>query len=133
MKPQPPVTKTFSMNVLSFMPTRHLRPFSNNTPWPQRKSRKRSVAPDELGRTAKQGGSGMSLRIHRELEAYSLRLGEELQRLVATLAADAAVLDAAKRRAQIAQEPAVDPDCPGLQLLRDAVRPRQVVCPQRGG
>src|SRR5215831_6096676 len=50
------------------------RPFSNNTPWPQRKSRKRGGPADEMGRKVKRGCSGMSLRIHRELEADRLRL-----------------------------------------------------------
>src|SRR5262245_4548849 len=65
------------------------------------------------------------------LNANRLRLGEEAQRLLATLAADAAALDTAERRAQVAQQPAVDPDRAAVEPLGHAVRPRQVARPQR--
>nr|ART40488.1 K624 [uncultured bacterium] len=49
----------------------------------------------------------------------------------AALAADAGVLHAAEGRAQVAQEPGVDPHDAGLELRRHAVRAGQVRAPDR--
>ena len=57
----------------------------------------------------------------RVRDADVLRLGEEAQRLVAALAADAALLHAAERHAQVAQHPAVDPDGARVESARRAV------------
>ena len=56
---------------------------------------------------------------------------KNLQRLVAAFAADARLLHAAERHAQVAQQPAVDPNRTALEMLGDAMRPRQVAGPQR--
>src|SRR5687768_4424032 len=68
-----------------------------------------------------------------QLDADILRLREEVQRLESTFAADAALLHPAERNAQVAQEPAVDPDRPGVQLRGHAVGALQVARPDRGG
>src|SRR5262245_468190 len=66
-------------------------------------------------------------RVLRELDADVLRLGEEAHRLLAPLATDAALLHAAERHAQVAEEPAVDPDGAGVDALRHPVGSRQVL------
>src|SRR3954462_11021152 len=68
-----------------------------------------------------------------QLDADVFRLGEEAQRLLAAFAADTALLHPAKRRAQVAQHPAVDPDDPGLQPRSNPVRAIDVARPEAGG
>src|SRR5207253_76486 len=62
-------------------------------------------------------------------DADILRFGEESQRLFAAFAADAALFHAAEGDAQVAHQPAVYPDCAGMNFLRDAMGPTQVLCP----
>src|SRR5437763_641673 len=57
------------------------------------------------------------------------RLGEEAQCFFAAFAADAALFHAAKRNAQIAHQPAVYPDCAGVDSLGDAMGAAQVLGP----
>src|SRR5207248_4384975 len=47
--------------------------------------------------------------------------------------ADARILDPAKRRAQVAEHPAIDPDDAAVQRVARAMRPRQITGPQRRG
>src|SRR6267143_2581564 len=56
-------------------------------------------------------------------------LGEEAEGFFAAFAADAALLHPAERDAQIAHEPAVHPDRPGVNLLGDAMGAIQVLRP----
>src|SRR5262249_45601136 len=57
----------------------------------------------------------------------------EPQRLLATLAADAALLHAAERGAQVAEQPAIDPDGATLEAFGDTVGPVEVTSPQTCG
>src|SRR3990167_9092753 len=59
------------------------------------------------------------------------QLGVELQRVHPPFPADARLLAAAEGGAQVAQEPAVDPDDAGLDLPGDAVAARAVLGPDR--
>src|SRR5262249_29544581 len=68
---------------------------------------------------------------HSIFDTYILRLGEETQRLQAAFAADTAFLDAPEWGAQIAQQPAVDPDDARFELLRHTVAALDVVAPDR--
>src|SRR5690606_33664033 len=61
-----------------------------------------------------------------------LRFGEKAQGVDAALAADAGVLDPAKRRAQISRHPAVDPYDAHIEASRDTVRAPQIAGPQGG-
>ena len=51
----------------------------------------------------------------------------------AALAADAGMLGAAERRAEVAQKPGVDPDDARFDFRGDAVRPREIARPDGGG
>src|SRR5579859_1770590 len=67
-----------------------------------------------------------------ELDADVPELGIELERVQATFSADAGLLGAAEGRAEVAQEPAVDPDHADLELGRDALGARDVAGEKRG-
>src|SRR5437879_11786944 len=54
--------------------------------------------------------------------ANVLRLGEESQCFFAAFATDTACFHAAERNTQVAHEPAVHPDCSGVNLFGHAVR-----------
>ncbi len=58
-----------------------------------------------------------------------LRLREEVERFIAAFASYAALLHPAKWHTQIAHEPAIHPDGPGVDLLRDAVCAVQILGP----
>src|SRR5438132_6488941 len=60
-------------------------------------------------------------------------LGVELKTEVPAFAADAALLGAAKGRAQVAHVVRVDPHHPGLDRLRNAVRAAEVARPDVAG
>src|SRR6266705_3860568 len=78
--------------------------------------------------------SGFSTRERRsQFDADVGRLGIEIQRVQAAFAADARELGAAKWRAQVAQEPAVDPGDADFHRLPDAMAAREVGGPDRGG
>src|SRR4051794_29140836 len=64
-----------------------------------------------------------------DLHAYVLRLGEEVERLEAAFAADAALLHPAERDAEVAEEPAVDPDGAAVDGCGDAVCAGEVAGP----
>src|ERR1700756_117036 len=64
-----------------------------------------------------------------DLHAYVLRLGEEVERLEAALAADAALLHPAERDTEVAEEPAVDPDGAAVDGGGDAMRAGEVARP----
>src|SRR5258706_15318126 len=66
-----------------------------------------------------------------ELDADILRLCEEVQRLESPFAADAALFHPAERHAEIAQEPAVDPDRPGIEGRRHAMGAFEMARPHR--
>src|SRR5215203_1409897 len=66
-------------------------------------------------------------------DADVLRLGEEVERFVAAFAADAALFHATEGDAQVADKPAVYPNGSGVNLLRDAMGPIQVLRPHAGG
>ena len=66
-------------------------------------------------------------------DADVLRLGEETQRFFAAFAADAALLHAAKRDAQVAHEPAVYPDGAGVNFFGDAMGAAQILRPDARG
>lgn len=68
-----------------------------------------------------------------QLHTNILRFGEEAQRFESAFTAESGVFHAAKRRAQIAQHPAVDPDNAGLNTRRDTVGTREVFGPDGGG
>src|SRR6185312_2448828 len=63
--------------------------------------------------------------------ANVLGFGEKPQRINATFAAHAGMLDAAERRAQVAHHPAVYPHDAEVDAFRDAVRACKVARPQR--
>src|SRR5882724_13238553 len=73
-------------------------------------------------------GKSSGLRFIRDLEldADVGRLGIEIERVQAALAADARELGPAEGRAQVAQEPAVDPGDADFHRLADAVAAREV-------
>src|SRR5207253_1550957 len=62
-----------------------------------------------------------------------LGLGEKSQRFFAAFAADAAGFHAAEGDAQVAHEPAVYPDCAGVNFFGDAVRAIQILRPDTRG
>src|SRR5258706_12846125 len=86
------------------------------------------LAKDHGGKADAASG-GASTACSGELDADILRLREEVQRLESPLAADAALFHPAERHAQVAQQPAVDPDGPGVERRRHAVRAREVARP----
>lgn len=65
----------------------------------------------------------------RQWERDESGLREELAAVTATLAAEAALLDATERLTQIAVETGIDPDHPGLQPSRHMMRSRMVCGP----
>src|SRR5487761_2213873 len=67
-----------------------------------------------------------------KLNADVAQLGVELERMHAALAADAGLLRAAERGAQVAQEPAVDPADADFDFRGDAVRAREIGGPDGG-
>src|SRR6267142_1337917 len=73
------------------------------------------------------------LWVWRYGDADVLGLGEEAQRFLASLAADAALLHSAERRPEVAQHPAVDPDDAGGDPVGHAVRPAEIAGPERRG
>src|SRR5262245_23307673 len=68
-----------------------------------------------------------------KLHADVAQLSIELEGVDATLAPDARFLRAAERRAQVAQEPAVDPANSDLDLRGDSMSAREIGGPDRGG
>src|SRR5690606_24402954 len=68
-----------------------------------------------------------------QLDANVAGLGEETHRLQAALAAQAGLAHAAERRAQVAHEPAVDPDDAGVDAGGEAVGAGEVARPDRRG
>src|SRR4029453_670375 len=62
-------------------------------------------------------------------DANVFRLCKEAQRLLAAFAADAALFHSTKRNAQVAQKPAIHPNCAGVDLLCDTMGATQVLCP----
>src|SRR6185312_3829095 len=71
--------------------------------------------------------------LSRQLDADVFLLGVEVEGPVAAFAADAAFLHAAEGDAQVADEPAVDPDGAGVDGAGDAVGTAQVVGPDHAG
>src|ERR1700741_3081606 len=67
-----------------------------------------------------------------QLHTHVLLFREELQRFESALASDAAFFRATEGNAQVAQQPAVDPDGAGVQRGGDAVGAFQVARPDRG-
>src|SRR5205809_7244861 len=78
---------------------------------------------------ANQGSARAGLLCNADI----LWLGEESQCFFAAFAADAALLHAAEGNAQIAHQPAVYPDCAGMNFLRDAMSSSQVLGPDARG
>src|SRR5439155_23124491 len=74
---------------------------------------------------ANQGSARAGLLCNADI----LGLGEESQCFFAAFAADAALLHAAEGDAEVAHQPAVYPHCAGMNFLRDAMSPTQVLCP----
>src|SRR5712692_2308293 len=68
-----------------------------------------------------------------QLDADVGRLGIEIERVQAAFAADARELGSAEGRAQVAEEPAVDPGDADFHRLPDPVAAREVGGPDRGG
>src|SRR3954453_16815664 len=68
-----------------------------------------------------------------ELDADILRFREEVERLEAAFASDAAFFHAAEGDAEVAEEPAVDPDGARVERCGDAMRSREVARPDGGG
>src|SRR5690349_8301736 len=66
-----------------------------------------------------------------ELHTHVLRLREESQRLESSLTSDSALLHAAERDAEVAQEPAVDPHGSRVQSRGDTMGALQVAGPER--
>src|SRR5258706_6802912 len=62
-----------------------------------------------------------------------LRLREEVQRLEPALPAHPALLHAAEGDAEVAEQPAVDPDRAGVEGRGHPVRAGEVACPDGGG
>src|SRR5690349_2269793 len=60
-------------------------------------------------------------------------LGEEMERLGTAFAADAAGFHPAERNAEIADEPAIYPNCAGVNLFGDAMGSAEVLCPDARG
>src|SRR5437660_5606935 len=71
--------------------------------------------------------------VRAQRDVHDLGLAVKVEGVVAALAADPAVLDAAERRAQVADILRVDPAHAGVDRLRDAMRPLHVVRPYVGG
>src|SRR5437660_909090 len=67
--------------------------------------------------------------VRAQRDVHDLGLAVEVERVVAALTADPAVLDASERRAQVAHILRVDPAHAGVDRLRDAVRALHVVRP----
>ena len=61
--------------------------------------------------------------------ANVFRLCKEAQRFLAAFATDAALFHAAERDAEIADEPAIHPNCAGVDSLGDAMGAAQVLRP----
>src|SRR5262249_28720337 len=89
-----------------------------DSPGPRRKR------PRASGQAAAGGPSEFS-----QLDADVLRFGEEVERIEAALAADAALLHPAKGNAEVSQQPRVDPHRPAVDGGRDAVRLLEVPRP----
>src|SRR5690606_11453628 len=68
-----------------------------------------------------------------QVDPYALDLRVQLERVEPELAALARLLVAAERGRRIERMVGVDPDGPGLQLARDAVRTLHVARPDPGG
>src|SRR5690606_15902109 len=66
-------------------------------------------------------------------DADVARLGEEAHRFASSLAAEAGLARAAERRAQVAQQPGVDPDDAGAQFRAEAVGAVEVAGPDACG
>src|SRR3990167_390830 len=84
-----------------------------------------------LGSAACGGAFRDAVMAASEFHADVFQLGVELQRVHTPFAADARLLAATEGGAQVAQEPAVDPDDAGLDLPGDAVGARAVLGPDR--
>src|ERR1051326_9017839 len=83
--------------------------------------------------TAGTAGDAETGTASSQLDADILRLREEFERLETAFASDAAVFRAAERHAQIAQQPAVDPDRAAVDRRGDAMRALEVARPERCG
>src|SRR5215471_2242076 len=100
-----------------------------------RRSKKRG----SWARTAEDQARLLSSRLWRGLftvvfsiaNADVFRLGEEAQRFRAAFAAEPGLLRATKGRAQVAQQPAVDPHDAEIQLCAETMRARQIARPHR--
>ena len=62
-------------------------------------------------------------------DADILWLSEESQCLFATFTADAALFHSAKRDSQIPHQPAIYPDCAGVNSFGDAMGAIEILCP----
>src|SRR5215831_20832208 len=106
-------------------------------PMPERKRRfptRRAWKGAHRGRGALRGhsvrhGPSTSLQVNADV----LRLGEEAERLLASLAPDARVLHPPEGRPEVPQHPGVHPDDAALQRRAEAMGPDQVARPHRGG
>src|SRR5688500_18505578 len=74
---------------------------------------------------------GFVIQLIRPLVADVPRLGIEVDRPLAALAAEPGILHAAERHGEVAHEPAVDPHHAGLERLGDAAGLRRVLGPER--
>src|SRR5262249_29472029 len=75
----------------------------------------------------------LSARVRAEVHPHRLDLGVELERGLAHLAAEAALLVAAEGRGGVEDVVAIDPDRSRLERLGELVRLRDVGGPDRGG
>ena len=87
------------------------------------------------GRDRTAGDTHTQLRANARSDgdADVLLLGVKVNGVGSALAADARLLEPAKGHPEVALEPAVDPDGPGLDRVGDSVRPLHVVGPDRAG
>src|SRR4051812_47434294 len=97
-----------------------------------KRKRTRVIGFQRTAGTVTTAGGATSI-VSSQLDADILRLREELERLETAFASDAAVLRAAERHAQVAQQPAVDPDRAAVDRRGDAMRALEVARPQRCG
>src|SRR6185295_9209274 len=77
-------------------------------------------------RSARSSSPGLIVCSRSEVDRDVLRLQVLVDPLVAALAADAGLLDAAERRAGVGDHALIEADHPGLQALADAERPLEV-------
>lgn len=78
-------------------------------------------------------GSRRDTHVRSFRDANVLWLGEEAKCFFTAFAADTAGFHTAEGNTQIAHQPAIYPDCTGVDFFRDAMRAVQILRPQARG